>query len=123
MKLCKKIWVYATSYNSLVDAHNDQSEKVTWLRAKVADSEGRSRRNNIKIRGIPETTQTSQLKKYTCDLMKVYLPTLSDSDLTVDRIHCLPKPSHFLDNIPREVLMQVHFFHTKEQFMIAFHKS
>lgn len=55
--------------------------------------------------------------------MKAYLPTLSDSNLIVDRIHHLPKPSHLLDNIPRDVLMRVHFFHTKEQFMIAFRKN
>lgn len=55
--------------------------------------------------------------------MKAYLPALTDSDLVVDRIHRLPKPSHLPDNIPRDVLMRVHFFQTKEQFMIAFRKN
>lgn len=55
--------------------------------------------------------------------MKAFLPALSDSDLIVDRIHHLPKPPHLLDNIPRDVLMRVHFFHIKEQFMMAFRKN
>lgn len=46
---------YASSYNSLVDAHNDQSEEVAWLKAKVTDLEHRSHRNNVKLRGIPES--------------------------------------------------------------------
>lgn len=53
-----------SSYNSLVDAHNDQSEEVTWLEAKVTDLEDRSCRNNVKIWGIPEAIQSEQLQQY-----------------------------------------------------------
>lgn len=75
------------SYNSLVDAHNDQSKEVTWLKGKVADFKDRSRKNNIKLRGIPESTQPAQLQEYAHDLMKAFLPEASDSDLVIDRIH------------------------------------
>lgn len=114
---------FASSYNSLVDAHNDQAEKVTWLRAKVADLEDRSHRHNIKIRGIPEATQSAQLQQHAQDLMKAFLPSLSDSDLLMDRIHYLSKPPHIPHNVPRDVLMRVTFFHVQEQFMTAFHNN
>lgn len=45
----QKMGEHASSYNLLVDAHNDQSDEVTWLKAKVADLEDRSRRNNLKL--------------------------------------------------------------------------
>lgn len=114
---------FASSYNSLVDANNDQSDKVSWLKTKVVDLEDWSRRNNIKIWGVPESTLPAQLQQYAQDLMKAFLPDLSDSDLVIDRIHHLPKPSHLPDNIPRDVLMRVHFFQVKERFMMAFHKN
>lgn len=40
------------SFNSLVDAHNAHTEEITWIKDKIADLENKSRRNNIKIRGI-----------------------------------------------------------------------
>lgn len=66
----RKFGEYASSYNSLVDAYNDQSEEVTWLKAKVADIEDRSCKNYVKIWGIPEAKQPAQLQKYARDLMK-----------------------------------------------------
>lgn len=118
----KKIGDFAASHNTLIDAHNDQSDEITWLKAKVADLEDRSRRNNIKIRGVPEVILPAQVQQYAQDLMKVFLPSIPESEMQVDRIHRLPNPSHLPDNIPRDVLMQVHFYQTKEQLMSAFHK-
>lgn len=34
----QKMGAFASSYNTLVDAHNDQSDDITWLKAKVATS-------------------------------------------------------------------------------------
>lgn len=56
-------------------------------------------------------------------MMKAYVPDMSDAGLHIDRIHRLPKPSHLPENIPRDVLMRVHFFQAKERFMIAFRKN
>lgn len=39
----RKMCDFAESHNTLVDAHNDQSDDITWLKAKVADLEDRSR--------------------------------------------------------------------------------
>lgn len=47
---------FASSHNTLdVDVHNDQEDGMEKLKAKVADLEDRSRRNNVKIRGMPES--------------------------------------------------------------------
>lgn len=119
----QKMGEYAASYNSLVDAHNDQSDEVTWLKAKVVDLEDRWRRKNLKLRGVPESTLSVHLQQSAQDLMKAFLPELSESDLIINRIHRLSKPKHLPDNIPRDVLMRVHFFHVKEGFMLAFRKN
>lgn len=44
---------YSVSFNTLVDAQNNHKENIPWLKAKIADLEDRSRRNNLKITGVP----------------------------------------------------------------------
>lgn len=64
--------------------------------------EDRSRRNNLKIRGIPESVQQSDLGPYAATLFKNLIPSLTDLDVTIDRTHRLPKPSHLSDHISRD---------------------
>lgn len=55
--------------------------------------------------------------------MKEYLLSTPNTELLIDRINRLPKPSFLADNVPRDVLMQVHFYHVKDKFMLAFRKN
>lgn len=119
----QKMGNFAASHNTLVDAHNDQSDDIIWLKAKVGDLADRSRRNNVKICEIPEAVQSTQLQQCAWDLMKVFLPSVPETDLVIDRIQRLRKPSHFPNNIRRDVLMRVHFYHAKEQLTTAFRKN
>lgn len=84
--------------------------------------EDRSRRNNLKIRGIPESVQQSDLGPYAATLFKNLIPSLTDLDVPIDRIHLLPKPSHLSDHIPRDILLRLHFFHVKENLMSCMQK-
>lgn len=114
---------FASSHNSLIDSHNEQSNEVDWLKAKVADLEDRSWRNNVKVRCIPEAIQPVQLRQYATDFIKEFLPDVPDSEIVIHRIHRLPKPAFSAENIPGDVLMQVHYYHIKDQFMIALRKN
>lgn len=60
----QKMNEYTSSYYILVDAHTAQGEKIAWLKDKVADLEDRSRRNNIKLRGVPKSVPATQLLQY-----------------------------------------------------------
>lgn len=102
----------------MVDAHAAQSKEIAWLKDKVADLEDKSRRNNIKIRGIPESTSSMQLPQYAQELFYTLVPTMSGLDLSIDRIHRLPKPL-FISAL-RDVLLRVHFYQVKERIMSAF---
>lgn len=115
-----KMAEYAGSFNELVDAHNAREDDVEWLKAKVADLEDRSRRNNLKIRGIPESVLPKDLEEYVHTLFKSLIPELTEQDLIIDRIHRIPKPSQLPEKIPRDVLMQLHFYHIKDRLMKTF---
>lgn len=64
-----KMREFTTSFNDLLDAHSEKAEHIEWMKAKLEDLEDRSRRNNIKIRGIPESVQQPALKEYFTQLM------------------------------------------------------
>lgn len=112
-----KMAEFAGTFNNLVDAHNAREDDIDWLKAKVADLEDRSCRNNLKIRGIPESVPPEDLRSYVQSIFKEVLPEISTKDFEIDRIHRLPKPKHLPDKIPRDVLLRVHFFQIKEDFM------
>lgn len=106
----QKIGEYASSFNALVDSHTKQDDEVEWLKAKVED---RSHRNNVKMRGIPETIQPAHLFQYASEFICTVLPLILESDLIINRIHRQPKLQHLPDNVPRDILMHVHFYQVK----------
>lgn len=85
---------YATAYIELVDAHQHQAEEMQLITAKMADLEDRSRRNNLKIRGIPETVPPAELSSYLQQFFKLLVPSLTTLDFTIHRAHRIFKPAH-----------------------------
>lgn len=118
-----KMSEYTSSFNTLVDVHTAQNENITWMTDEIADLEDRSRRNNIRLRGIPEYAPATQLHHHIQDLFSALASSLSTQDLAVDRIHRVPKPSFLPGEIPRDVMLRVHFYHVKEQLLSSFCRS
>lgn len=83
------------------------------MKDKLADLEDRSKRNNLKIRGIPETVKVTQLPQFVQDMFLALAPALSALELTVDRVHRVPKPPFLADDVPRGVLLRLHFYRAK----------
>lgn len=103
-----------TAHNDLVDAYTDQESEMQRLQNKIADLEDRSRRNNIKFRGIPESIPPNELTNFVQRLMKALIPSLTDIKLCVDRAHRTPKPKFLPDTAPRDTLARIHYYHVKE---------
>lgn len=59
-----KMAEFCRAQNELVDAHNKLEDDLKALLTKLADIEDRNRRNNIKIRGVPETVSGPDLVPY-----------------------------------------------------------
>lgn len=117
-----KMAEFAKSHNMLIDANNALEEEVSRLSLKVLYLEDRFWRNNVRIRGIPESVPPDQLSQFLSDFMAFTLPKASTLDLTIDRIHRIPKPKHLGPQVPRDTLARVHFFHIKEDFLRSLRK-
>ncbi|CAH2328673.1 Hypothetical predicted protein [Pelobates cultripes] len=103
------------------DAHNGLAEKVQEYeitmhspKTKIADLEDQSWRNNIRIRGIPETVLPTGLNDYLQDMFQALTPAIHPDQLVVDRVHRLRRPQHLPATAERDVIARIHFFHAKE---------
>lgn len=114
--LKNKMGEFTSNYNDLVDIHGDPEEDMNRIKAKLADLEDRSRRNNVKIRGIPESIKHAELKEFFTKLMSNILPEAPLSELLIDRIHRLPKFPNLLYNVPRDTIARIHFYHKEKLF-------
>ncbi|XP_077133276.1 uncharacterized protein LOC143787924 [Ranitomeya variabilis] len=91
--------------------------EMKHLRSKMVDLEDRGRQNNLKIRGISEDVTQEQMSTHLKNIFKSALPDLSDLDLTIDRAHRLPKPPKVSTELPRDTILKLHFFKTKEMIL------
>ncbi|CAH2248813.1 Hypothetical predicted protein [Pelobates cultripes] len=105
------------AHQDLVDTVKDLQKQVNQQAEKMTDSEDRSRRNNLRIRGIPNNVEISELLDYFQTMVKTVLPRATNMDLLVDRIHRLPKTNKAPVAAPKDTIVRLHFFHVKEEFL------
>lgn len=84
---------FTKTVNDIIHTQEKQTHDTKWIKDKIADIEDRSRRNNIKIRGILESMQPVDLPSYARGLIKAILPNTKNIELVIDRIHRLPPSS------------------------------
>lgn len=90
----------------------------TRLRAKTNDLEGRSRRNNIKIVGIPEGEEKGRPTEF----ISAIFPTLLGEShfpkpVVIDRAHRTLQPKPAEGARPRTFIARVHHYQEKETIM------
>lgn len=92
---------------------------VTQLQAQQEDLENRERRQNLRIRGIPEKIEDRDLRSYLLSLFNVVAPNIPDIDWRLDRAHrsLAPKPPAGAN--PRDVVVRFHYYDSKEALTIA----
>uniref|UniRef100_A0A8C5Q945 Uncharacterized protein n=1 Tax=Leptobrachium leishanense TaxID=445787 RepID=A0A8C5Q945_9ANUR len=111
------------AHNDLVDRHIALQAAHDTMASKLADMEDRSRRNNVRIRGIPEAVAPADLQPYIMELFQILVPAYLPQDFLMDRAHRLPRAKNLPPSASRDVLVRVHFFHVKEALMRASRKS
>lgn len=88
------------------------------LRAKLSDLEGRSRRNNIRILGIPEGEEKGRPTEFVSDLIP---KLLGDDNFTkpvvIDRAHRIQQPKPPEGSRPRMIIARVHLTQEKEKIL------
>ncbi|CAH2282452.1 Hypothetical predicted protein [Pelobates cultripes] len=111
----KKMDKFAEAHNSLADKLQEMEAALQEHKLKLVDIEDRIRRNNLRIRGIPESVLPSALNTYLLDFFQAFIPEIHPDQLLIDRAHRLRRPQHLPTTAARDVIVRVHFFHAKER--------
>lgn len=73
------------------------------------DHENRSRRNNLKLRGIPESVIGEELKSAKTEIFNRVWGKPLDSPIELDRVHRIASRSRDQQDAARDTLYRVHF--------------
>lgn len=108
-----------TTSNSVVKLEEkvkQLSNKVEQLSEKCTDLEGRSKRKNIRIAGVPEGREKGQRPR---DFAARLLRDLLDLDETplVDRAHRALRVTPEEEAPPRHLIVRIHYCHTMEEIL------
>ncbi|CAI9563639.1 unnamed protein product, partial [Staurois parvus] len=105
------------AYGDLSREHDHLQTAFLQLQAQVEDLDNRNRRNNLRVRGIPESV--SDLSQTVTKLFKSLLPDRSPGSFACDRIHRALRPKPPSDKPPRDIVLCLKDFLTKEDILRA----
>lgn len=91
-----------------------QSQAAVELQLRLEETEDRSRRNNVRLRGLPEATGPSDLLATATDIFKRVAGAHLPEQIEVDRIHRALGPRSTDPNRPRDVICRLHHYIHKE---------
>lgn len=104
--------------NAVETSITELQQENKKLRAKLSDLEGRSRRNNIRIIGVPEGEEKGRPTEFVSNLIP---KLLGDDNFTkpvvIDRAHRTQQPKPPEGSRPRMIIARVHLTQEKEKIL------
>lgn len=100
----------AEKFNSLQDTLQQQSKHLFLLQQHIDDIENRNRRNNLRVRGLPESIQSSDLHNALTTFFNNILGRPPTAHIELNRADRALRPASGDKNRPRDVICRVHFF-------------
>ncbi|CAH2225028.1 Hypothetical predicted protein [Pelobates cultripes] len=109
---------------TLTAASTSQSQEISYLHGRLTamedsleDLNNRSWRNNIRLCGLPEAVQPEALITTLKSIFSAMAPELPLTLLEMDRAHRALRPPNLNLSTPRDVIIRLHYFQTKEKLM------
>lgn len=91
--------------------------EVGYLQDMCEDLENRSRRQNLRFRGIPEEIAPPEISSYLKDLCTHICPESSSDMWRFDRAHRTLGPKPPASKPPRDIVACFHYYHSKEEIL------
>ncbi|CAH2297448.1 Hypothetical predicted protein [Pelobates cultripes] len=108
--------LHITNIQSLQQTHN---EAILFLQRKIEDLDNRGRRNNLRIRGLPETQEgeTEDIILLLTGLFNKILGRPLDTVIKFDRTHRAIRPRALSQDTTRDIICKIHHFPLKEAIL------
>uniref|UniRef100_A0A8C5M280 L1 transposable element RRM domain-containing protein n=1 Tax=Leptobrachium leishanense TaxID=445787 RepID=A0A8C5M280_9ANUR len=102
----------------------EQAKHLTNLHRHLDDIDNRGRRNNIRIKGYPESDESPEnLVELLRHLFNDLLHRPEDAKIKFDRAHRALKPRGATTDQPRDIICRLHDFVVKEEILRAARKT
>lgn len=102
---------------SLDNRVGTNEKNVSMLAMQLVDLENRNRRDNIRVRGVPETVKSADLLPMVTSIFNVYLKRDPGEYIEIDRLHRAPGRRQGNGERPRDIIVKMHYSATKEDIM------
>lgn len=99
---------------ALKEALIKSMERQKTMQEKLTDIEGRSRRNNMRIYGVPEGKEGNSVHNFVEQLLKSELALTADKSLQIQRAHRALARKPEQNQPPRSIVVHFLEFNTKE---------
>ncbi|CAH2296857.1 Hypothetical predicted protein [Pelobates cultripes] len=106
-----------SAHNSVVTHSRTMRQQITDLEMMVEDLANRSRRNNVRLRGLPESPHEGDLVNKMKQYFKQLIPDISDEHWAIDRAHRALRARRVEGQTPRDIILRFHYYSTKEAVM------
>uniref|UniRef100_A0AAR2KF39 L1 transposable element RRM domain-containing protein n=1 Tax=Pygocentrus nattereri TaxID=42514 RepID=A0AAR2KF39_PYGNA len=94
------------------------AQRQTKLEARLIDQEGRARRENLRIYGVPENKEGADMVSFLDNLFKKALDLPSDRDLGIERAHrALTRRQDSAQGKPRSIVVKFESYRIKEEIL------
>lgn len=80
---------------------------------KLEDQENQNRRQNLRIRALPQQNREDLDKKIKKKKFNLVLGRGEGDDLKIDRVHRVRKPPGLNEDVPRDVIVKFHLYEDK----------
>lgn len=101
------------------EATQDTKNGVTNLALQVLDLENRNRRDNIRIRGIPESVGQEELGEIVTSILNYYLDRPPNEPVKIERMHRVAGSRSARGGPPRDVVCKLHHYPQKDAIIRA----
>ncbi|XP_071985360.1 uncharacterized protein [Engystomops pustulosus] len=94
-----------------------QQHMIRSLTLEHDDLENRGRRNNVRVRGLPEDEEGGDLGSIITTIFNGVLGDPPETPIELDRVHRALGPKPTDPDSPRDVVCRIHHYRTKERLM------
>ncbi|CAH2285059.1 Hypothetical predicted protein [Pelobates cultripes] len=109
-----RVEAVAKAHNDLLIQSSEWGTRLDALEVAYEDLINRSRRNNIKIRGIPETRDEGPVQNLVLEIFRPLQPDIPEPRWEIDRAHRLSGGLRRNDERPRDIIVRFHYHSTKD---------
>lgn len=108
---------HAAAIRQVQHTYDAQLSHMYDLHRHIEDLDNRGRRHNIRVRGVPESTDPGSIQQTICTIFNDLIDRPADSPIEMERAHRALRPQPRENEPPRDIVCCVVNFPLKEEIL------